>query len=506
MLRSSVLLAASAYIAGAAATLQSCLQAANVPFVDNASGSAYISAIRPFNNRLWYSPVAVVQPTNTQGVAAAVKCGVANKSFINARSGGHSYANSGNGGENNHLIIDLAKMKAISINGESATIQAGNRLGEVATALNAKGRALPHGTCQYVGLGGHASYGGWGFFSRAWGMTLDTVTSMEVVTATGAILTASATQNSDLYWALRGAGGSYGIVTSFNFKTQAAPANVVTGNYDWNDVTPAQASSIILQYQTFGRSHAPAALGTGLELRKGSKAGVLKLHIGAIYIGNADTFTNSVMPVLLNQLPKPSKTELVNKNWIDTLAFLAGGSIDTSKPDTPDAFFAKSIMTPSDQLLTSSAVTYWTNYLANTGFSSGSGDWFIQVELYGGANSAINAIDPTATAFVHRKRLFNIQLYASNHASTFPQSTIDFMNGAADSLIQSMGGANWNWQAYQNYIDPSLATDVAQSKYWGVNFPRLQQIKAKYDPNNVFKTIPAQAIVGSTAARKARLA
>lgn len=204
-----------------------------------------------------------------------------------------------------------------------------------------------------------------------------------------------------------------------------------------NDVTPAQASSIILQYQTFGQSHAPAALGTGLELRKGSKAGVLKLHIGAIYIGNADTFTNSVMPTLLNQLPKPSKTELVNKNWIDTLAFLAGGSIDTSKPDTPDAFFAKrcililpflytlasiltvcvdiySIMTPSDQLLTSSAVTAWTSYLANAGFSSGSGDWFIQVELYGGAGSAINAVDPAATAFVHRKRLFNIQLYASN--------------------------------------------------------------------------------------------
>ena len=126
-------------------------------------------------------------------------------------------------------------------------------------------------------------------------------------------------------------------------------------------------------------------------------------------------------------------------------------------------------MTPSDQLLTSSAVNYWTSYLSNTGFSSGSGDWFIQVELYGGANSAINAVDPTATAFVHRKRLFNIQLYASNRkmtilpqytdrtmtllgyidASSFPQSTLDFVNGAADSLIQTMGGNNWNWQAYQ---------------------------------------------------------
>lgn len=107
MLRLTFLLAASAYVAGTAASLQSCLQAANVPFVDNSSGSAYISAIQPFNNRLWYSPVAVVQPTNAQGVsavifllrvfsaemhdmqvAAAVKCGVDNKSFINARSGG----------------------------------------------------------------------------------------------------------------------------------------------------------------------------------------------------------------------------------------------------------------------------------------------------------------------------------------------------------------------------------------------------------------------------------
>ncbi len=83
---------------------------------------------------------------------------------------------------------------------QTALIESGNRLGDIALALNKYGRATTHGTCPYVGIGGHASFGGFGYVSRLWGMTLDVITSMNVVLANGTIVAASETQNPELFW------------------------------------------------------------------------------------------------------------------------------------------------------------------------------------------------------------------------------------------------------------------------------------------------------------------
>ena len=81
---------------------------------------------------------------------------------------------------------------------------------------------MAHGTCPYVGIGGHAGQGGFGLPSRAWGLLADQVASVEIVTASGAVLTASASENADLFWAATGAGASFGIITSFTTRTHAA--------------------------------------------------------------------------------------------------------------------------------------------------------------------------------------------------------------------------------------------------------------------------------------------
>jgi FAD/FMN-containing dehydrogenase len=93
-------------------------------------------------------------------------------------------------------------MTNISVNATTgiATIQTGNRLGDVALALNNAGRALPHGTCPYVGIGGHSGHGGFGFTSRMWGLALDTIVRATVILANGTILTTSESQHNDLFW------------------------------------------------------------------------------------------------------------------------------------------------------------------------------------------------------------------------------------------------------------------------------------------------------------------
>ena len=109
---------------------------------------------------------------------------------------------------------------------------------------------MAHGTCPYVGIGGHAGQGGFGLPSRAWGLLADQVKSLEIVTADGQIRTASPTQNADLFWAATGAGASFGIITSFTTVTHAAP-NSTAFTYEFKNYTYKQASDGLQAWQAF---------------------------------------------------------------------------------------------------------------------------------------------------------------------------------------------------------------------------------------------------------------
>ena len=199
--------------------LQSCLSGLQVAFPNNPS---YPQLSQSFNSRLRYSPVAVVgvyaifRPlslksgathsifrTSVKDVQVAVKCGANAQTPVVARSGGHSYAAYGVGGQDGSLVIDLSALKNITYTSDhqQATVQTGNRLGDVGVSLWNNGqRALPHGTCPNVGSGGHTSYGGYGFLSRFGGLLLDRVVSAEVVLANGTVVTASKDSHADLFW------------------------------------------------------------------------------------------------------------------------------------------------------------------------------------------------------------------------------------------------------------------------------------------------------------------
>jgi len=446
-------------------------------FPGDASYAGYSQA---YNERFTFQPVAITFPSSAQEVAKVVKVGSSHKYPVVARSGGHSYIANGLGGKNGAVVIDLRNLKQITVSSSGiATIQTGNRLGNVAVGLNDHGRALPHGTCPYVGVGGHSAFGGWGFTSRMWGLTLDTIQSLEVVLANGTVTTVSAQKNGDLFWAMRGSAPSFGITTSITVKTFPAPPSVTIFQYVWT-MTPSNAAKAVSAFQQFAKTNIPKEFGVELVLGKSNSAGHLYFSLTGGYYGAEQGLTSIVAP-FLSQVQQPDSTEFTPGSYIDSVKNLGGGSLSTSAAETRQTFYAKSLMTPA---ISSKALNAFTNYLANQG-SQTNLNWFVEMDLYGGTNSVVNSVPVDATAFGKRDALWTIQFYASssNDKPPYPSSGFTFLNDMVNTLT-SNSPANWDIGAYPNYPDKGLAN--WQNLYYGPNYPRLESIKQKYDPHNVF--------------------
>lgn len=365
-----------------------------------------------------------------------------------------------------------------------ATIGPGNRLGNVALGLNDAGRALPHGTCPYVGIGGHSGYGGYGFTSRMWGLTLDTIQSLEVVLANGTIAVASATSYPDLFFALRGSSGSFGIVTSIQVTTFPAPESATVFEYGW-DLSAADAATATQQFQTFVQTNIPQEWAAELVIGQGSSMGRVSFGLTGGWYGPADQLAGVLAP-LLAVLPQPSSVTLTPGTYINSVQVLGGsGSLDTTTaPDTHDTFYAKSLMTPEASPMTDQALNAFMSYLANEGFNTDT-SWFVEIELYGGTNSAINNVAFDATAFAHRSSMFTLQLYTSAQGGVppFPSDGFGFVDGMVSSIVNNEP-ADWDYGAYPNYIDDQLVN--WQTLYYGTHYPTLESLKQQYDPENTF--------------------
>ncbi|KAH9917721.1 uncharacterized protein B0H18DRAFT_1200507 [Fomitopsis serialis] len=449
----------------------------------------YQNASRAFNLRLNFKPVAVAYPNSTDQVAELVKVGALLNIPVTARSGGHSYAGYGLGGANGHLVVDLTQINAISVDNSTgvATIGTGNRLGDIAIALfNQAGRALPHGTCPLIGIGGHASFGGYGFTSRQWGLTLDNVVGATVVLANGTIVEASASQYPDLFWALRGAGPSFGIVTQFQFTTYVAPAQPTFFSYYWS-LPLDQAITGISLYQNFSFSSSiPKEIGFEMDLTKGSSEGEILLNLVGSYYGSPDQYSAVVQP-FLDAMTAPAQVNVTS--WLDNLVLLAGSAI-ASTPQSIAAenntFYAKSLTTPSDAPMSQEAITALASWMSVEGWYTDT-NWFVQLELYGGNSSQIDTIPSNATAYFNRHDLWTIQFYTSSADAEppFPREGFAFLDGLVASITANEP-ESYNYGAYPNYVDPRLPPNEWHALYFGSNFERLQQIKTEVDPTGVF--------------------
>ncbi|RIA97770.1 Glucooligosaccharide oxidase [Glomus cerebriforme] len=410
-----------------------------------------------------YTPSVLVYAANNNDVQTSVNCAVKLKMGITARSGGHSYENYGLGGRNNVMVVDLTNINEITIDSKSQTakIGAGNKLGVIYDKLSQAGFLIPAGTCPSVGIGGHSLGGGFGMASRKYGFASDNIISMEMVDANGNLLKIDNKTNSDLFFALRGAGGgSYGIVTSFVFRIHPTPPQVtsMTLQFDIN-----QVHQLFNAYNEVGPS-----LDNNIVLSLSLDTGILSIE--GLYLGSSKNAKNA-MNTFLSKAPKPTSSEFKQQTFFDSVvkfSYLSSNEVKNPKHH-PYFFKAKSFLV--NKGLTSQAIDSIVDFLKNANCNG-----FALFDLFGGAT---NIVDDTSS-FIHRDVLYGIQLLSSWETKDQSNKCVKELNDFGKEFQSKFT----SYFSYQNYIDRDL--DDWQTRYYGHNFKRLVEIKSKYDPNNLF--------------------
>jgi FAD/FMN-containing dehydrogenase len=402
---------------------------------------------------------------------------------VAARCGGHSYAG---WSSTSGLIVDVTRMAGVNVSGGSATVGAGTRLIDFYNGLAAHGRAVPGGSCPTVGISGLTLGGGIGVVGRAYGLTCDNLTSLQIVTADGQIRTANAGTNSDLFWACRGGGGgNFGVVTSFAFTTHpAGDICLFFLSWPWS-----QAARVISGWQSWA-PHAPDQLWSNVHLAAAIGGSVPSIQVGGTYLGSVSDAGAQLEKLYAAVGSHPSSPFLESTTWLHAMLVEAGcatktvnechlptqapgGQLSRASEYAKSDFFTKPLSSQGIGTLLAGV----ESFQKVSGAPGGSGG--IAFDALGGA---INRVAPNATAFVHRDALFDAQ-YTTTWPVGSASAEVARQHAWQQSFWQSMRPYA-SGQAYQNYVDPRL-TDWQQA-YYGANYTRLTQVKAAYDPHRLF--------------------
>ncbi|MEU4098499.1 FAD-binding oxidoreductase [Streptomyces sp. NPDC026673] len=416
-------------------------------------------------------PAAVAYVSGTGDIREALDFARRTGVPVSIRNGGHSYA--GYSGGKGRLVLDVSSLAAVNVSGGTATIGAGAKLIDVYTKLGARGRTLSAGSCPTVGISGLTLGGGHGVLSRAYGLTCDSLTGAEIVTAGGRVLHCSASENPELFWALRGAGGGqFGVVTNLTFATHASP-QVVTGYLTW---PWSKAAAVLRAWQEWGPTQ-PDEIWSALHLDK-SGTGSPRISIATVGITSRDELANAV-DRLADRVGAPASTvSLHPRTYLDAaLAYAGCSNLSTAQCHLPGNTPGRS---PSGRLgretytarsdfydRSLSAAGIQTLLSQVEGVRSGSGS--VSLTALGGA---VNRVSPTATAFVHRRSRFLAQYIEA-------PGTTSWLSGLHTAMRRHASGA-----AYQNYTDPTLGD--WRTAYYGSAADKLTRLKARYDPSRLF--------------------
>lgn len=360
-----------------------------------------------------------------------------------------------------------------------ATIGGGTLLSDVTSRLfNAGGRAMAHGTCPQVGSGGHFTIGGLGPTSRQWGSSLDHVEEVEVVLANSSIVRANKDHNQDILFAVKGAAASFGIVTEFKVRTEEAPGEAVQYMYQFNMGNAADRANLLKDWQSFISD--PTLTRKFSSLLTVVDHGIL---LTGIFYGTQEEFDDLNIEKRF-PIKGPGNVIILN-DWltmtgqaIDQLALGIGGSVQTH-------FYAKSMAFTAKTLMSSSTIDELVHYLDTA--DKGTLLWFLEFDLEGGA---VNDVPTNATAYAHRDTLYWVQTYVIELFGSVSKASVDFLDGIHNIVCKS--NPTPCTKAYPGYVDPYLPN--AQHAYWGKNLPRLEEIKAAIDPDDVFHNPQSVAV------------
>ncbi|KAJ7623614.1 hypothetical protein FB45DRAFT_926242 [Roridomyces roridus] len=427
--------------------------------------------VKPYNLHIPVVPAAVTRPGTPEDIANIVQCAVASAVKVQPRGGGHSYGNYGIGGEDGAVVVDLVNFQQFSMDNTTwqATIGAGTLLTDVTDRLSAAGgRAIAHGTCPQVGIGGHATIGGLGPASRMWGAALDHVVEVEIVLANGTITRANATHNPDILFAAKGAAAGFGIVTEFVVLTHPEPSTAVIYSYEIKFGNYSSFAPTFAAWQNI-------IMDPNLDRKLASEIVVSELGmiISGTYFGTLDEYNALNFTGRLNQRVTNTSVTVLDTwlgmvgNWAENEALEVVGGI-------PSPFYSKSLAFTT--AIPANGIQDFFAYLDTA--DKGTLVWFAIFDAEGGA---VNDVPQNATAYAHRDTIFYLQTYAVGIGS-LSNTTINFVGGMSDVITNSMPGTQFG--AYAGYVDPELTN--AQQAYWGSNLPRLAQIKTALDPEDLF--------------------
>jgi FAD/FMN-containing dehydrogenase len=416
-----------------------------------------------FAKRMQLTPRVRVVASSAAAVSATILWATNNGLNFAIRSGGHSYEGFS---QSPDLVIDVRGMKAIKLSSDkkSVSIGSGSQLGSVYDALASSHLAIPAGSCFPVGVAGHSLGGGFGLLGRPFGLACDSILSMEVVDATGKILTASAQENTDLFWALRGGGnGNFCVVTNFNFRTSAVNM-VAKFAITWTKPV-TQAVKIVQAWQQWLENMPSSITGT-LHLTK-AKGGLITVHMAGLSVQSE----TSLKAELKRLQTLAGAANIVSTR---TLTFHQAATIFDGGEPNPDSVLMKAKSDYVTDAMTEQGITTLLE-----GLVKAPGEIAVLCDTYGGA---INKIAADATAFVHRGNTkYVMQYYMQWDSPGASDANIAMMRTLYNSMRPFVSGG-----CYVNYCDLDLGEGYAKA-YWGDNLPRLMKIKAEVDPKNIFK-------------------
>ncbi|KAK3903190.1 hypothetical protein C8A05DRAFT_43537 [Staphylotrichum tortipilum] len=424
--------------------------------------------VRPYNLDVKVTPAAVVRPRTAEDISSVIKCANTNNVKVQAKSGGHSYANYGLGGVDGAVVIDMINFQEFSMDTNTwlATVGAGTRLGDMAKRLHdAGGRAVPHAACPGIGIGGQATIGGLGSMSRMWGTSLDHIVEAGVVTADGEIRRANSSHNPELLWAVKGAASGFGIVTDFVLQTHPEPGSVVQYQY-------AMAFGSQSEIAPYYKAWQDLIAKPDLDRRFGSI--FIMMPLGALVVGDFyGTEAEFEASGIQNWLPKGEHRHIVLTDWLGSLVNGAQNE-GLYLTNLPAPFYAKSLAFRREDLPSHEKIDRLFRWVDSQ--HKGTLLWFIIFDATGGA---IGDVPANATAFAHRDKV----LYYQSYAVGLPllQASKDFITNFHLQVLEACPEA---FGTYPGYVDPKLAEP--QRQYWDANLPELERVKKLWDPMDLF--------------------
>jgi hypothetical protein len=421
--------------------------------------SAFDAARKVWNGMIDRSPALIARCAGAADVICAVNLARDRGLKLAVRGGGHSAAGSGisDGG----LTIDLSSMKGIRVDPARLTARAepGLTWAEFDRETQAFGLATTGGVVSTTGISGLTLGGGIGWLSRAYGLSCDNLLSVDIVTADGQLRTASADENADLFWAVRGGGGNFGVVTSFEFRLHQVGPAFLGGLLIW----PRTMARDVLRLHRDFTQRAPenasayAALGTSPD---GVPVVVwIAFHHGPIAEGEAlfqplrsfgPPVADLIQPmsyVALQQMLDPLNPPGNRVYWKSSI-------LKSTDDDVLDAIIDNAAAMPSPL---SSAI----------------------LEFYGGAT---NRVGVEETAYPLRDATYALNAISVWTDPAQDEPNIKWSRGLFDAMQPFSPGS-----VYVNFLGLGDDTDDRVKAAYGPNYARLSHIKAKFDPTNLFR-------------------